>query len=74
MIKLQRTLSTIGMSVAAFLIAGATAFAQTSTASTSIGVPTTGAGGDLTANILLLALSALLAISGTIYLMRTGKA
>jgi hypothetical protein len=55
--------------VLAWLIAGI-ASAQTTTGSTTPGVPNTGAGGDMLTNILLLAVSAAVAIIGLAYLGR----
>lgn len=71
--KIQKILTTIGMSAYAFLIAGATTFAQVTTSTTTLGAPTTGAGGNLTANVLILVFSAILVISGIVYLARTSK-
>lgn len=63
----------LGTSLAAsFLMTGAAA-AQTTTATTTPGIPNTGAG-DVVVNVMILAVSALVAVAGALYLYMTRRA
>lgn len=64
-----RAATVAGASVFGWLIAGGIALAQT-TATTTPGVPSTGAGGDTVTNIAILAAAASVAIGGAWYLSR----
>jgi hypothetical protein len=66
---LRKTATISAATVIAWLAAGI-ASAQTTTSSTTPGVPNTGGGGDLMANIFLLATSAAIALIGLAYLSR----
>ncbi len=64
---LKQTAKISAATVLAWLVAGI-ASAQTTTSSTTPGVPNTGLGGDMLANIFLLATSAAIALIGLAYL------
>lgn len=66
---LKKTAQISFATVLAWLVAGI-ASAQTTTSSTTPGVPNTGAGGDLFTNLLLLATAAAVALIGLAYLSR----
>ncbi len=55
---------------AALLTAGTVANAQTTIATTTPTVPSTGQGGNMLVNILILGSSALIAVAGVTYLIR----
>ncbi len=57
----------LGSAAAGSLLLAGVASAQTTTATTTPGVPNTGAG-DLVVNVMVLAVSALIAIGGALYL------
>lgn len=61
-----------GSSLIASLFLTGVAAAQTTTSTTTPGVPNTGAG-DLVINVMILAVSALVAIGGALYLYTTRK-
>lgn len=62
-----------GSSLIASLFLTGVAAAQTTTTTTTPGIPNTGAG-DLVINVLILAVSALIAVGGAIYLYSTRNA
>jgi len=62
-----------GSSLIASLFLTGVAAAQTTTSTTTPGVPNTGAG-DLVINVMILAVSALIAIGGALYLYTTRRA
>jgi hypothetical protein len=66
---IRRTAQISLATILAWLVAGI-ASAQTTTGSSTPGVPNTGAGGDMLTNILLLATSAAVALIGLAYLGR----
>ncbi len=71
----MRTASKIAgaAAAAAMLLVASAAFAQTTTdATTTPGVPDTGAGGDVAANVALMTLSAATALGAAVYLSRKG--
>lgn len=63
----------LGSSLVASLFLTGVAAAQTTTSTTTPGVPDTGVG-DLIVNVMLLAMSALIAIGGALYLYTLRKA
>jgi hypothetical protein len=63
----------LGTSLFGSLFLTGVAAAQTTTSTTTPGVPNTGAG-DLVVNVMILAVSALVAIGGALYLYTTRKA
>lgn len=63
----------LGTSLFASLFMTGVAAAQTTTTTTTPGVPNTGAG-DLVINVMILAVSALIAIGGALYLYTTRRA
>lgn len=62
-----------GSSLISSLFLTGVAAAQTTTTTTTPGIPNTGAG-DLVINVLILAVSALIAVGGAIYLYSTRNA
>lgn len=63
----------LGSSLFASMFLTGVAAAQTTTSTTTPGVPNTGAG-DLVVNVMILAVSALVAVGGALYLYTTHNA
>jgi hypothetical protein len=63
----------LGTSLVTFALLSGVASAQTTTASTTVGTPNTGAGGETSQNVMLLATSGAAALAGALYLARRAK-
>lgn len=73
MTRTKKVLARVG-ALAAFALAAPVAFAQTTTSTTTPGVPDTGVGGDMVMTIAVIVVAAAAAIGGALYLTRSPAA